>query len=109
MISEYAQEVLEYIKFQEFYEEVEENTDSEVFEDIMDFMEQYCPDWYKNLDEWASEFINFNITCYIDLYDDPEMTRAEVLKNLYLELKYQYKEFLFAWEIAKSEVEAYKL
>ena len=108
MKTEYANEVLQSIDQQEFYDEVIEYVETEVFDDIMDFMQNYCPEWYKNLGTWASEFIQQHISDYIDLYDNLEMSRAELLSCLYWDLDQDYQDYYSSYETIVSINEAYR-
>jgi hypothetical protein len=107
MRTEYATEVLQTIDNQEFYNDVVDFVNTEVFDDILDFMQIYCPDWYKNLGSWASEFIQHHIACYIDLYDDNELSRVDLLASLYWDLDQQYQKFISEYKLAMAEAEAF--
>jgi hypothetical protein len=97
--TDYANEVLDSINQQEFYDEIIKHLDTEVFDDIMDFMQYYSPDWYKYLGSWASEFIYQHISDYIDFYYNPSISRINLLTNLYCDLNIECKKYYSAYEI----------
>jgi hypothetical protein len=108
MRTEYATEVLQTIDNQEFYNDVIDFINTEVFDDILDFMHIYNPNWYKNLGTWASEFIQRHIACYIDLYDDNDLSMVDLLASLYWDLDKQYQEFATEYKMVTAEIEAFR-
>ena len=108
MRTEYAIEVLNSIDSQEFYNDVIDFADTEVFDDILDFMQIFCPEWYKNLGTWASEFIQHHISCYVDLYNDPELSRKDILASLYWDLSKSYNDYYSSYMFNVMMQEAYQ-
>ena len=108
MKTEYSISVLQTIRHQEFYNEVEDNSQSEVFDDILDFMLHYDSDWLINLGEWASEFIQHHVVSYEDLYEDEELSSVSVLTSLYWDLDEQYKQFVSDYKLICNEQAAYR-
>jgi hypothetical protein len=103
----YANDVLQTIFRQEYFYEIIEKINTEVFDDIMDFMQYYSPDWYKYVGSGATEFILTHISLYIDLYDDHDIKKDGILSSLYFDLDSEFKKYYSAYKTIIEINEAY--
>jgi hypothetical protein len=78
MKTEYKKDVLNAIKNQEFYNVVDDFVDYEIFEDVLDFMLIYEPNWLVNLGDWSSEFLETVLICNEDLYEKEDREYSSI-------------------------------
>lgn len=78
---------------EDYYTVMEEYSNTELFQEIIHFMDIKYPNWKTNsgIGFWAAEFVHSNIQNNEYLLDRNEYSFRIMLENLYQELVYDYE------------------
>lgn len=78
---------------------------SEVLDDIIDFLNIRFPIWQEELGNWSSEFLLSNVCFYKSLYTNDAGCGISSLTDVYRELEDSYKQFINENHFVGSEVD----
>ena len=90
-------DILDYQDYLDEHEDylhlMEEYSHTEIFIEIIHFMDIAFPEWITNkgVGFWAAEFVLTSIQNFEHLYEQPDFSSFEILKELYLNLVAEYR------------------
>ena len=78
---------------------------SEVLDDIIDFLNIRFPNWQDELGHWAAEYLLSNVYFYKDLYSHESRCGISGLSDVYRDIQDSYQQFVTENHFVSSSID----